>query len=114
MGFFEPTFDCKIFSPSHTPFDAELDYVGSPLEFGNHSNGSYFQDGTCEQDVYLPEVFDEVGNKNYESSLEESQKNLVVGGEAYLSDSFMLQDIPPENLWLNGEWGYTDAKAAQV
>ncbi|KAL6182756.1 hypothetical protein ACLB2K_044169 [Fragaria x ananassa] len=113
MSFFEPTFDCKIFSPSHTPFDAELDYVGSPLEFGNHNNGLYFQDGTCEQDVYLPEVFDEVGNKNYESSLEESQKNLVVGSEAYLSDSFMLQDIPPENPWLNGAWGYPDAKAAQ-
>ncbi|XP_050376936.1 protein NTM1-like 9 isoform X2 [Argentina anserina] len=116
MGFFEPTIDCKIFSPSHTPFNAELDYVGSPLEFGNHNNGLYFQDGTCEQDVYLPEVFDEVGNNLYESSFEEStsQKNLVVGSEAYLSDhSFMLQDMLPENFSQNGAWGYTDSTTAQ-
>ncbi|KAM5571403.1 protein NTM1-like 9 [Rosa sericea] len=119
VGFYEPnepTIDCKIFSPSHSPFNAELDYVGSPLEFGNYNNGSHFQDGTCEQDVYLTEVFDEVGNKHYESSCEEStsQKNLVGGSEAYLSDhSFMLQAIPPENSSLNGAWGYTDTKMTE-
>ncbi|XP_024169725.1 protein NTM1-like 9 isoform X1 [Rosa chinensis] len=115
VGFYdpnEPTIDCKIFSP----FNAELDYVGSPLEFGNYNNGSHFLDGTCEQDVYLPEVFDEFGNKQYESSCEDStsQKNLVGVSEAYLSDhSFMLQAIPPENLSLNASWGYADTKMTE-
>lgn len=93
--------------------------MGSPFpsDFGNYNNGLHFQDGTCEQDVSLTELLDGVCNNHYESSCEEStsQKNLVVDSETYLSDhAFMLQDMPPENLWLNGSFGDIDAKMAQV
>ncbi|KAK9926457.1 hypothetical protein M0R45_023687 [Rubus argutus] len=121
LGFYEPTgdqIDCKVFSPSHSQFNAELDYVGSPFtsDFGNYNNGLHFQDGTCEQDVSLTELLDVVFNNHYESSCEEStsQKNLAVDSESYLSDhAFMLQAVPPDNSWLNGSCGDTDTKMAQ-
>lgn len=109
--------DCKVFSPLHSQINAELEhYVGSPFssDFGNYDNGLPFQDGTCERDVPLKELFDEFSNSHYESSCEKltSQKNLVVGNETYLSCHACT--TPPGNSCFNGAWGDTDAKIAQV
>ncbi|KAM2228042.1 hypothetical protein ACFXTI_014784 [Malus domestica] len=108
--------DSKDFSPLHSQINAELEhYVGSPFtsDFGNYDNVLHFQDGTCERDVPLKELFDEFSNSHYGSSCEEStsQKNLVVGNETYLSGHACT--TLPGNSCFNGAWGNTDAKIAQ-
>ncbi|KAA8526057.1 hypothetical protein F0562_007843 [Nyssa sinensis] len=84
--------DSKVFSPLqsqiHTEFGPCMD---SPYadDFGNYHSGLHFQDGTFEQDVCFPELFEILQNDD-DNSCEESTglKNSAVGSETQMPSLF--------------------------
>lgn len=75
-----------------------------PCDFGNESNAFHFQDGTCEQDIFLSDLLDEVFNNQDEFSYAEStsQKNSVVGSDTLFSGQMHVSQA------------HTDAEMAQI